>query len=284
MRNKLSTNRAFTLIELLVVIAIIAILAAILFPVFAQAKESAKKASCISNVKQISLAWLMYATDYDDRNLTNQNWVNAGVTYFWWGSRNNTTLALDFNNGIVSSYMKSGALEQCPSAKDIPVSSPAESVIDVIGVTGYGTSPAAFGTFMSDIQLPAETVVIGDAAGFRSPPDTNPYLKGLIPASFSLPNLAHARHGGDTTVIGWFDGHAKAQKVSFRSFDTTCVNVVTFALYTIPATQFTKNRLGDLLKFSRKTTSINSGTGAAVGDPAGCDWYYLQGTKPKTCS
>src|SRR4051794_28698553 len=58
--------RAFTLIELLVVIAIIAILAAILFPVFAQAKEAAKKASCLSNLKQISLAWQMYAGDYDD--------------------------------------------------------------------------------------------------------------------------------------------------------------------------------------------------------------------------
>jgi prepilin-type N-terminal cleavage/methylation domain-containing protein len=59
-------KRAFTLIELLVVIAIIAILAAILFPVFAQAKESAKDTSNLSNVKQMGLGILMYATDYDD--------------------------------------------------------------------------------------------------------------------------------------------------------------------------------------------------------------------------
>jgi prepilin-type N-terminal cleavage/methylation domain-containing protein/prepilin-type processing-associated H-X9-DG protein len=59
-------NRAFTLIELLVVIAIIAILAAILFPVFAQAKASAKKISDLSNMKQIQLGALMYANDYDD--------------------------------------------------------------------------------------------------------------------------------------------------------------------------------------------------------------------------
>jgi len=59
-------NRGFTLIELLVVIAIIAILAAILFPVFARAREAARKATCISNVKQIVLAAIMYAQDYDE--------------------------------------------------------------------------------------------------------------------------------------------------------------------------------------------------------------------------
>ncbi|MGV3613747.1 MAG: prepilin-type N-terminal cleavage/methylation domain-containing protein [Fimbriimonas sp.] len=59
-------QRAFTLIELLVVIAIIAILAAILFPVFAQAKEAAKSSACLSNMKQQGLAATMYSTDYDD--------------------------------------------------------------------------------------------------------------------------------------------------------------------------------------------------------------------------
>ena len=61
-------TKGFTLIELLVVIAIIAILAAILFPVFAQARESARKISCLSNMKQLSLGWLMYAQDYDETN------------------------------------------------------------------------------------------------------------------------------------------------------------------------------------------------------------------------
>ena len=68
-------KRAFTLIELLVVIAIIAILAAILFPVFAQAKEAAKKVTCLSNVRQLNNAWIMYATDYDD------HWVTTGKDY-----------------------------------------------------------------------------------------------------------------------------------------------------------------------------------------------------------
>jgi len=61
-----SLKKGFTLIELLVVIAIIAILAAILFPVFAQAKEAAKKTQCLSNVKNLTLACVMYSSDYDD--------------------------------------------------------------------------------------------------------------------------------------------------------------------------------------------------------------------------
>src|SRR5436190_23981913 len=65
MRRRFRT-RAFTLIELLVVIAIIAILAAILFPVFAQAREKARSIVCTSNLKQLALGWTMYAQDYDE--------------------------------------------------------------------------------------------------------------------------------------------------------------------------------------------------------------------------
>jgi prepilin-type N-terminal cleavage/methylation domain-containing protein len=72
MNTSIIRRSAFTLIELLVVIAIIAILAAILFPVFAQAKEAAKKAVCNSNVRQLNNAWIMYAGDYDD------HWVTTG--------------------------------------------------------------------------------------------------------------------------------------------------------------------------------------------------------------
>jgi prepilin-type N-terminal cleavage/methylation domain-containing protein/prepilin-type processing-associated H-X9-DG protein len=83
--------RAFTLIELLVVIAIIAILAAILFPVFAQAKEAAKKTSCLSNSKQVTLSIIQYQTDADDFfvPVNGCNWgdaiygTDACVTYPW---------------------------------------------------------------------------------------------------------------------------------------------------------------------------------------------------------
>ncbi|GAB4455712.1 MAG: hypothetical protein OHK0029_12240 [Armatimonadaceae bacterium] len=65
-RSRNSATRAFTLIELLVVIAIIAILAAILFPVFAQAREKARQTACLSNAKQMGLGVMMYAQDYDE--------------------------------------------------------------------------------------------------------------------------------------------------------------------------------------------------------------------------
>src|SRR6195952_4329380 len=72
-------RRAFTLIELLVVIAIIAILAAILFPVFAQAREKARQTSCLSNMKQLSLGLLMYVQDYDETWPRNDDCVNGGT-------------------------------------------------------------------------------------------------------------------------------------------------------------------------------------------------------------
>ncbi len=70
----LAKRAAFTLIELLVVIAIIAILAAILFPVFAQAREKARQTSCLSNGKQMGLSLLMYAQDYDETFVFSPIW------------------------------------------------------------------------------------------------------------------------------------------------------------------------------------------------------------------
>jgi len=75
-RNSLQ-RRAFTLIELLVVIAIIAILAAILFPVFAQAREKARQITCVSNMKNLGLAFMMYVQDYDETFPMNQYYASA---------------------------------------------------------------------------------------------------------------------------------------------------------------------------------------------------------------
>src|SRR4051812_3264297 len=101
---------AFTLIELLVVIAIIAILAAILFPVFAQAKNAAKKATCISNLKQLSLAVLMYANDYDD-NIVGYTFLGPGGfdVAHWYGKVITGSTAYDATQGTLSPYIKNTA-------------------------------------------------------------------------------------------------------------------------------------------------------------------------------
>jgi prepilin-type N-terminal cleavage/methylation domain-containing protein/prepilin-type processing-associated H-X9-DG protein len=95
-------DRAFTLIELLVVIAIIAILAAILFPVFAQAREQARKTSCLSNSKQLGLAVMMYVQDYDE-------------TYPW-GAFGPDLDHVDAWPDLVFPYVKNDPVYNCPSA------------------------------------------------------------------------------------------------------------------------------------------------------------------------
>lgn len=97
-------NRAFTLIELLVVIAIIAILAAILFPVFAQAREKARTASCSSNVRQLGLGVRMYVQDYDERFPFGGWMPNADATWEWQNS--------------TASYIKNKGIYYCPSSGD----------------------------------------------------------------------------------------------------------------------------------------------------------------------
>src|SRR5438477_6606232 len=108
-------KNAFTLIELLVVIAIIAILAAILFPVFAQAREKSRQAVCLSNTKQMGLAVSMYAQDYDEVLPMGGNGGPTGQDrwYHW-----------------IAPYQKSRGGNICPSA---PGQKPAE-----YGVGGYG--------------------------------------------------------------------------------------------------------------------------------------------------
>src|SRR5262249_16401824 len=106
LRNRSIDAHGFTLIELLVVIAIIAILAAILFPVFAQAREKARQASCLSNTKQLGLAYIQYVQDYDGYLPAAFSGWQGDVDWhdgnWWWGQR-------------IYPYIKSRNVYRCPS-------------------------------------------------------------------------------------------------------------------------------------------------------------------------
>src|SRR5579859_6093805 len=102
--SNMNRKNAFTLIELLVVIAIIAILAAILFPVFAQAREKARAISCLSNMKQLGLAFLQYQQDYDE---------SMPVPYYFIFNPPTMGAQGGWGGGIYP-YVKSSGVYACP--------------------------------------------------------------------------------------------------------------------------------------------------------------------------
>lgn len=242
-------HTAFTLIELLVVIAIIAILAAILFPVFAQAREKARQATCQSNLKQIDTAFQMYAQDYDE------------VLPPWTGAYNDASRRFDLDvmyNGLINPYIKNGLTVDkknrdfgkigdvwaCPTAK-AGLSSISNSYaynywtyggLD-LRLTGKTQRPASYGPYqdasydtpasMASIARPAETLLIAEGAQLCRPPqykiafgaDADPYYIGIwaphqrgrgnVPTTATTNGYIKSMIDGTLTVVAYGDGHVK---------------------------------------------------------------------------
>lgn len=201
----------FTLIELLVVLAIISVLAAILFPVFARARENARRASCMSNLKQIGLGVMMYAQDYDEKYPLNWHGndpedvntdlskpsgvflVNGGhyVTY------------MDF----IFPYVKNLQLFVCPSARS-DATVPSYGYSSVFSGGGYWYNAGNDGLYLASVTRPSEIVMIFDAnqngAHSLSPGSIGYWARSSLASN----NLLIAPHLGGGNVI-YADGHVK---------------------------------------------------------------------------
>jgi prepilin-type N-terminal cleavage/methylation domain-containing protein/prepilin-type processing-associated H-X9-DG protein len=234
-------HEGFTLIELLVVIAIIAVLAAILFPVFASAREKARQTMCASNMRQIGLAVTMYREDYDG---TNPN------EWPWWGLKlwdwDHTFLE------VISPYTKSQQIDACPSApaniyysrKDTRPASANQGgnpICYLMNETGW-CDGLYVGNQVTDAQIsrPSEIISVGEATGdkewlnfhigYTTPKDVNTSTCGHNPQfaqPIALTDLYNtpgadfgkqgfkfvypARHNGGNNYV-FYDGHVKWMK------------------------------------------------------------------------
>jgi prepilin-type N-terminal cleavage/methylation domain-containing protein/prepilin-type processing-associated H-X9-DG protein len=212
MRVRIHGRRGFTLIELLVVIAIIAILAAILFPVFAQARESARKSSCLSNLKQIGTAFIMYATDYDGL-LPDGNW-SAGITSVSGWPADGPT-AIDEKNGwpaYLMPYVKNRGIFDCPtSMKQIH----AQNINQIDGNYCWNEEAADdFGDALDNFGNGAPASIILAMDGGDRAIENPASLQAMMLDDLDSPkkDTEQATRHQDQAVVVFADGHAKVMK------------------------------------------------------------------------
>lgn len=209
-------RRAFTLIELLVVIAIIAILAAILFPVFSQAKQTAKATSCMSNLRQLDISFMMYQND-------NEDIFPLGA----YGTAANTT----FWHDIVDPYVKNKQVWLCPCSQvKTTEASGAQTTHFGYNVRYLTTLALDFsnlatqnGVSSTTVEDPSNTVALTTARSSKKnswcgddgkfllrPSDYYNLLGGAGADCWGIPDP----NAMDSAIIAWVDGHAKRMKMT----------------------------------------------------------------------
>jgi prepilin-type N-terminal cleavage/methylation domain-containing protein/prepilin-type processing-associated H-X9-DG protein len=206
-RSRSERRTGFTLIELLVVIAIIAILAAILFPVFAQAREQARKAACLSNLKQMGLALTLYVQDYDETFPSDYEINGSAIV---WADQ-------------IQPYVRNRQVLGCPSGSDANkkfrsgvgygISSHLMQKVDISG------APRS----LASLVAPADTAAIADSESTKFKASWSDrwrvaYANTQDPLRFRAPESAWiSRHGSATGLkptegganVTYADGHAK---------------------------------------------------------------------------
>ena len=198
MNTHVTLRRAFTLIELLVVIAIIAILAAILFPVFARARENARRSSCQSNLKQIGLGMFQYTQDYDEK-----------MPFARTGAPNYNSWA-----GNIQPYIKSLQVFACPSNTDnenrmgnrIPNVTPDIRVSYGINFEISDLAYASTGMSLANINEVATRIMVAER---RGPNDSEPGVMWTDWDNNQFQNVGFAGHLGTSNYL-FADGHVKS--------------------------------------------------------------------------
>jgi len=194
-------KRAFTLIELLVVIAIIAILAAILFPVFAQAREAARTSSCLSNTKQVTLGILQYVQDYDE-TMPPSNYDNipfGGKPDLPWNQLNFQRFGWD--HGIYP-YVKNVQVFKCPSGQD---GDDSKGTIPQGGINEWRTGAIQYAANMRLVGYPGVNGGGGNVKPSKISILSWPAVTILIRDTTS--SASTGSEGDERGGWGWDDGH-----------------------------------------------------------------------------